>query len=138
APDYAHWHGMYEVAERFYVELVPQAREIADHAEKEGHAEEAAAVRKAIDDILARPEHQWFESERAKRAAGGAAAGGADAGGGAASAGGDASKDAAPNDAVLSGAKTNDGDANAGSATPPAGDSPDAAAKPAGDDGGNR
>ena len=28
APDYAHWHGMYEVAERFYMELIPQAREI--------------------------------------------------------------------------------------------------------------
>ena len=23
APDYAHWHGMYEVAERFYIELHP-------------------------------------------------------------------------------------------------------------------
>ena len=32
APDYAHWHGMYEVAERFYMELIPQAREIAKHA----------------------------------------------------------------------------------------------------------
>ena len=36
APDYAHWHGMYEVAERFYQELIPQAREIAHHAEAEG------------------------------------------------------------------------------------------------------
>ena len=32
APDYTHWHGMYEVAERFYMELIPQAREIAEHA----------------------------------------------------------------------------------------------------------
>ena len=23
APDYTHWHGMYEVAERFYMELIP-------------------------------------------------------------------------------------------------------------------
>ena len=29
APDYAHWHGMFEVAERFYMELIPQAREAA-------------------------------------------------------------------------------------------------------------
>ena len=35
APDYAHWHGMYEVAERFYQQLIPQAREIADHAAEE-------------------------------------------------------------------------------------------------------
>ena len=60
APDYAHWHGMFEVAERFYKELIPQARAVADRAEKEGNAAAATAVRKAIDDILARPEHEWF------------------------------------------------------------------------------
>jgi hypothetical protein len=62
APDYAHWHGMYEVAPRFYQELIPQAREIADHAAEEGKQAEAEAVRKVIDEILARPEHEWFES----------------------------------------------------------------------------
>jgi hydroxylamine dehydrogenase len=67
APDYAHWHGMFEVAERFYMELIPEARELADHAEKEGRTAEAAAVRKTIDDLLARPEHAWFEAERKKR-----------------------------------------------------------------------
>ena len=60
APDYAHWHGMYEVAERFYVELIPQAREITHHAVETGKQAEAAAVNKVIDDILARPEHKWF------------------------------------------------------------------------------
>jgi hypothetical protein len=64
APDYAHWHGMYEVAERFYQELIPQAREIADHAEQAGKIEEAKAVRELIDAILARPEHQWFEANK--------------------------------------------------------------------------
>jgi hydroxylamine dehydrogenase len=63
APDYAHWHGMFEVAERFYQELIPQAREIADHAEAEGNSAGANAVRKVIDDLLARPEHAWFEGE---------------------------------------------------------------------------
>jgi len=61
APDYAHWHGMYEVAERFYQELIPEARELADHAEEEGRTEQADAVRAVIDEILARPEHGWFE-----------------------------------------------------------------------------
>ena len=61
APDYAHWHGMYEVAERFYQELIPQAREIAEHAAEEGKHEAAAAVEQAIQDILDRPEHQWYE-----------------------------------------------------------------------------
>ncbi len=64
APDYAHWHGMYEVAERFYQELIPQARELVAHAEQEGKTTEAAAVRAVIDAILARPEHAWFQSQR--------------------------------------------------------------------------
>jgi len=63
APDYAHWHGMYEVAERFYQELIPQAREIAEHATEEGKSEEAQKILTVIDDILARPEHEWFEKE---------------------------------------------------------------------------
>jgi hypothetical protein len=61
APDYAHWHGMYEVAERFYMGLIPQAREIAAHARDHGSAAGADAVERLIDEILARPEHQWFE-----------------------------------------------------------------------------
>ncbi len=63
APDYAHWHGMYEVAERFYQELIPEARELAVQAAKHGNAPAAEAVDKAIDAILARPEHQWFSAE---------------------------------------------------------------------------
>jgi hydroxylamine dehydrogenase len=61
APDYAHWHGMYEVAERFYQELIPQAREIAHQAEETGQTAEAEAVRKVIEDLLNRPEHTWYE-----------------------------------------------------------------------------
>jgi hydroxylamine dehydrogenase len=63
APDYAHWHGMYEVAERFYVELIPQAREIADHGIANGHESEGRAVHAVIAGILARPEHAWLEAE---------------------------------------------------------------------------
>lgn len=61
APDYAHWHGMFEVAERFYMELIPQARELADHAAAAGRGAEARAVRNVVDSILSRPEHAWFE-----------------------------------------------------------------------------
>ncbi len=64
APDYAHWHGMYEVAERFYQELIPQAREIAHHAEEHGKSEQAQAVLDAIQQILDRPEHEWFEAAK--------------------------------------------------------------------------
>lgn len=64
APDYAHWHGTFEVAERFYQELIPQARELADRAEQVGNAAAADAVRRKISEILARPEHDWFEKAK--------------------------------------------------------------------------
>jgi hypothetical protein len=66
APDYAHWHGMYEVAERFYQQLIPQAREIAEHARAEGKEEAANQVLSTIEQILARPEHAWFEQHAAQ------------------------------------------------------------------------
>jgi hypothetical protein len=69
APDYAHWHGMYEVAERFYMELIPQAREIASHAASDGKSAQAAAVVAVIDAILNRPEHTWFEHGAAEQTA---------------------------------------------------------------------
>jgi hypothetical protein len=67
APDYAHWHGMYEVAERFYMQVVPQVREICKHAEAEGKKEQAQAVLGVLDSILQRPEHAWFEKERPRK-----------------------------------------------------------------------
>jgi hypothetical protein len=59
APDYTHWHGMYEVAERFYVGLIPQVLEIAERAESAGQ-ESGGRVRAVVEGILARPEHRWF------------------------------------------------------------------------------
>ncbi|MHC4177880.1 MAG: multiheme c-type cytochrome [Planctomycetota bacterium] len=68
APDYAHWHGTYEVAERFYQQLIPQARHMAAEARAEGKTEEADAVIALIDEILSRSEHAWFEREKKPRA----------------------------------------------------------------------
>lgn len=62
APDYAHWHGMFEVAERFYMELIPKALEMADHAESTGRSRQAGAVRQVVESILSRPEHSWFQA----------------------------------------------------------------------------
>jgi hydroxylamine dehydrogenase len=66
APDYAHWHGMYEVAEDFYMKLVPQARELAHAAETRGERAKAEAVNAVIERILARPEHAWSARPRAE------------------------------------------------------------------------
>jgi hypothetical protein len=67
APDYAHWHGMYEVAERFYMQLIPQAREIADEARTHGKPAEADKVEALVGELLARPEHAWFEAARKQK-----------------------------------------------------------------------
>lgn len=67
APDYTHWHGMYEVAERFYQEMIPQAREIIEHARESGQTEAADACEQVINDILSRPEHEWINKSEAPR-----------------------------------------------------------------------
>jgi hydroxylamine dehydrogenase len=64
APDYAHWHGMYEVAERFYMELVPQIRELIHHGHETGKQNEAQKVADLLELILKRPEHQWQQKEK--------------------------------------------------------------------------
>jgi len=66
-PDYAHWHGTYEVAERFYMELIPQVREIIAHAREEGKTAEAQAIEELVQSILSRPEHEWFESQKSEQ-----------------------------------------------------------------------
>ncbi|TAA45765.1 multiheme c-type cytochrome [Corallincola spongiicola] len=63
APDYVQWHGMFEVAERFYVEMVPQYLEVVEKAEHAGKKEQAAEARKLLDEILSRPEHAWFSGK---------------------------------------------------------------------------
>ncbi len=52
APDYTHWHGMFEVAER----------EITHEARQDGRRAQADRVNTVIAEILARPEHVWFEA----------------------------------------------------------------------------
>ncbi len=74
APDYAHWHGMFEVSERFYEGLIPQAREITAKAASEGRKAQADAVNAVIDAILARPEHAWAATTPAPAAPAPAAA----------------------------------------------------------------
>ena len=56
APDYAHWHGMYEVAENFYHQFLPELRQLAAAKGKKAVFEEA------INGILSKPEHQWYKN----------------------------------------------------------------------------
>jgi nitrate/TMAO reductase-like tetraheme cytochrome c subunit len=77
APDYTHWHGLYEVAKHWYTKFIPELQEIVAHnsgsADRQ-KAEGAEALQAAIDALLARPEHSWFvgklpEKEQEKRKA---------------------------------------------------------------------
>jgi hydroxylamine dehydrogenase len=62
APDYTQWHGFFEIAERFYMELIPEAMEIVEHAKAEGGDKAAAAeeVETLIAEVMAMDEHKWF------------------------------------------------------------------------------
>ncbi|HET9705248.1 MAG TPA: hypothetical protein VFP85_14495, partial [Vicinamibacterales bacterium] len=46
--------------ERFYMKLIPEARAVTAAAARSGKAAGARAADAVIDEILARPEHQWF------------------------------------------------------------------------------
>ena len=61
APDYTHWHGMYEVADRFYMQFIPEVREVIEEAREKGMAAQADAAEKVVDEIMARTEHKWFQ-----------------------------------------------------------------------------
>jgi len=56
APDYVHWHGMYEIARNFYHKFLPEVQELADHA---GQGEK---YKKVISDLLDTSEHLWIRT----------------------------------------------------------------------------
>ncbi len=73
APDYTQWHGFYEIAERFYQEFLPQAKEIIEHGKAAGGdmAKAAVEVEKMIAEVLDMDDHRWFtgnEPEAVKQA----------------------------------------------------------------------
>jgi len=64
APDYTHWHGLYEVAKHFYMKFIPELREIAErNLDDPAHAAGAKELDVALDELLARPEHSWFTGQ---------------------------------------------------------------------------
>jgi nitrate/TMAO reductase-like tetraheme cytochrome c subunit len=63
APDYTHWHGLYEVAKHWYTKFIPELNEIVAHNLESADANEvegAKALQAEIDALLKRPEHAWF------------------------------------------------------------------------------
>jgi hydroxylamine dehydrogenase len=76
APDYTHWHGLYEVGKHFYMEFIPELKEISEKnltSTDAGKAADAKALDAAVAELLAKPEHAWYTGkmnpeEKAKRA----------------------------------------------------------------------
>ena len=56
APDYTHWHGMYEVGKHFYGKFLPAIMKLA----KDGNMEKK--YKKIISDLLDKPEHEWHKT----------------------------------------------------------------------------
>jgi hypothetical protein len=62
-PDYTQWHGNYEVAHRFYMEFVPQLREVVQQASASGDSAKVEAARRVaaeLDQVLNSESHRWF------------------------------------------------------------------------------
>ncbi len=59
-PDYTQWHGMYEVAHRFYMEYVPELRELIDHNRSGSKAGAARQLAAKLDEVLNSDHHKWF------------------------------------------------------------------------------
>ncbi len=63
APDYTHWHGLYEVAKHWYSKFIPELRELVEVSSRSGDPARVEGGRRlaaALDSLLARPEHAWF------------------------------------------------------------------------------
>ena len=60
APDYVHWEGMYEMAHRFYMEMVPSIKESIKHAREQGNTQGADAVEKLLTETLESELHRWY------------------------------------------------------------------------------
>ena len=63
-PDYAHWHGMYEVSRNFYHEFIPELEELIEkgkHSEKAETVSAAKKLEQKLDEILKSDNHKWFQ-----------------------------------------------------------------------------
>jgi len=57
-PDYAWWHGLYEVAKHFYVGFLPEVEKIM------GGKDQAAAILNEY--VFKDPQHRWYKEGMSK------------------------------------------------------------------------
>ena len=68
APDYVHWEGVFEVAHRFYIDMVPDIREAIKKARENGNVAGADKVAALLKEVLDSPMHRWFEGGKPPKA----------------------------------------------------------------------
>jgi hydroxylamine dehydrogenase len=71
-PDYAHWHGTYDLAKHFYTKMVPELEHLIDEGMHHGQEKEAQALQAKLDEVLNSDDHKWYlnkldPEEKAKR-----------------------------------------------------------------------
>lgn len=69
APDYTHWHGLYEVGKHWYTKFIPELKEIVERNMRSGDKDRvrgAERLEQTIDELLTRPEHIWYLGELPK------------------------------------------------------------------------
>jgi len=62
-PDYAHWHGTYEVAKHFYSEFIPEIEELIEKGKDSQDEQQNIAAEnlaKLLQDVLHSEDHKWF------------------------------------------------------------------------------
>lgn len=65
-PDYTQWHGNFEVAQRFYMEFVPELKEVIAKGLASGDAAKVAAAKKVqveLDAVLNSELHRWYSGK---------------------------------------------------------------------------
>ena len=62
-PDYTQWHGFFEIAERFYVEFIPQLKELIRHGRTTGKSAEASRLESRMNEIMNSEMHKWSSGQ---------------------------------------------------------------------------
>ena len=64
-PDYTQWHGMYEVADRFYSHFIPELKELIKESKEKGGdiAKGAVEVEMKMNEILNSDMHRWSQGK---------------------------------------------------------------------------
>ena len=63
APDYAHWHGTYDLAKHFYTKYIPELEKLIHKGDKSSDPKKKAAAKELhtlLGEILNSSDHMWY------------------------------------------------------------------------------